>query len=71
MTPRQTDWIHARVVARMKELDLSSYKVAQMTDGEVSEDKVRRYVTGEQGMGSAKLQHVLRVLGLTVTRDSV
>ncbi len=68
MTADRADWIQARVIARAAELGLSSYEIAKRTAGGVSEDHVRDYLTRRKSMGSHKLQHVLRVLGLDVVQ---
>lgn len=62
----RADWIQSRVIARAAELNLSSYEIAKRTGGAVSDDHVRKYLTRSASMGSHKLQHVLRVLGLTI-----
>jgi hypothetical protein len=67
--PRLTDWVQARVIERAAELGLTAYAIAQRTEGAVSEDHVRAYLTKSKSMGSHKLQHVLRVLGLTITPE--
>ena len=61
-----TDWIQSAVIARARELGLTAYAIAKATDGAVSEDHVRAYLTRRKSMGSHKLQHVLRVLGMTL-----
>ncbi len=65
----EKDWIQARVIARARELQLTSYAIAQRTEGAVSEDHVRAYLTRAKSMGSHKLQHVLRVLGLRIETE--
>lgn len=70
MTKGPPDWIQARVIARAAELGLTSYAIAKATDGKVSEDHVRNYLTRSSSMGSHKLQHVLKVLGLTIELSS-
>lgn len=60
------DWIQELVVSRAAALKLSSYKISKRTGNAVSEDHVRAYITREKSMGSHKLQHVLRVLGLKI-----
>lgn len=60
------DWIQAAVIARADELGLSSYAIAKATNGKVSEDHVRNYLTRSSSMGSHKLQHVLKVLDMDV-----
>lgn len=66
----QADWIQARVIARAEEMELSAYAIAKATNGAVSEDHVRDYLTRRKSMGSHKLQHVLRVLQLDVVEKS-
>jgi hypothetical protein len=63
----RADWVQARVIARAAELGLTAYAVAKLTGGAVSEDHVHAYLTRRKSMGSHKLQHVLRALGLTLT----
>lgn len=61
------DWIQDAVIARADTLGLTAYAIAQRSAGGVSEDHVQAYLTRKKSMGSHKLQHVLRALGLTVT----
>jgi hypothetical protein len=56
------------VIARAGELGLSAYAIAQQTRGAVSEDHVLAYLSRRKSMGSHKLQHLLRVLGLDISR---
>lgn len=63
------DWIQERVIAQAAELELTAYAIAQQTEGAVSEDHVRDYLTRRKSMGSHKLQHVLKVLGLKLICD--
>jgi len=67
MSEKKADWVCTAVTARIKELKLTSYELAKRTNGQVSEDQVRRYITGSRSMSSGKLQHVLRVLDLNIT----
>ena len=60
------DWVQSIVIEQAKMLDLTAYAIAQATGYAVSEDHVRAYLTRRKSMGSHKLQHVLRVLGLTI-----
>lgn len=59
----RADWLQLAVIARVTARRLSSYRLSQMTDGAVSEDHIRAYLTRKKSMGSHKLQHVLRALG--------
>lgn len=63
----RADWIQARVIARARELDLTAYAIAKLTVGAVSQQHVSDYFSRRSSMGSHKLQHVLRVLGLTLS----
>jgi hypothetical protein len=65
-TPSLRDEIQETCIARSEALGLSSYAIAQATGGEVSEDHVRAYLTRRKSMGSHKLQHVLKALGLVI-----
>ena len=66
-TPKpQEDWIQAACIERAKELRLNASEIARLTEGAVSDDHVRDYLTRRKSMGSHKLQHVLKVLGLTI-----
>lgn len=58
------DKIQDIIIKRAEQLGLSSYAIAQLTDGAVSEDHVRKYLTHRNSMGSHKLQHVIRALKL-------
>ena len=60
------DIIQETVIRRADQLGLSSYAIAQLTGGAVSEGHVRQYLIRRSSMGSHKLQHVLRVLKLEV-----
>lgn len=62
-----TDEIQEIVIARVARLGLTSYAIAKSSDWAVSEDHVRAYITRRKSMGSHKLQHVLRVIGLRVS----
>lgn len=61
-----SDWIQDIIIARTTALGMTAYALAQATDGAVSEDHVRAFLTRKKSMGSFKLQHVLRALGLTI-----
>lgn len=63
----RADWVQRRVADRARELGLTAYAIAAACGHAVSQDHVRAYLRGEKSMGSHKLQHVLRVLGLDVT----
>lgn len=63
------DWIQERVIARAAELEMTAYAVAKATEGAVDENHVRNYLQRRSSMGSHKLQHVLRVLGIGLTVD--
>jgi hypothetical protein len=65
------DEIQSAVIARVRELGLTAYAVAKATGGAVSEDHVRAYLSRQKSMGSHKLQHIFRALGLTVQVNSV
>jgi hypothetical protein len=60
------DWLQSAVIARAAALKLTAYAIAKLTDGKVSEDHVKDYLLRRKSMGSHKLQHVLRVLGMEV-----
>ena len=62
-----SDQIQEAVIARAAKLGLSAYAVAKATEGAVSENHVRCYLTREKSMGSHKLQHIFRALGLKIT----
>lgn len=63
------DKIQDIVIKRAQQLGLTSYAIAQMTEGQVSEDHVRAYLTHRKSMGSHKLQHVIRALKLQIVPD--
>lgn len=63
------DWILSIVAHRAAALRLTPYAIAKATNGQVSDDAIRLYLRGEYSLGSNKLQHVLRALGLTVMLD--
>lgn len=60
------DWVQEAVIARAAELQLSAYALAQATGWAVSPDHVLAYLNRKKSMGSHKLQHLLRALGLSV-----
>lgn len=60
--------IRERVIARAKELGLTAYAIARDTNGIVSPDHVKRYITDEADMTGERLDAVMRVVGLQVTR---
>lgn len=62
-----TDSIQALVSKRARELNLTAYAIAQATSGAVSRQHVHDFLRGDKSMGSEKLQHVLVVLGLTIS----
>jgi len=68
------DDIQDAVIARAAELGLTAYAIAAATRTDlhprgVSERHVREYLGRRASMGSHRLQHVLRVLGLAVMRE--
>jgi predicted DNA-binding transcriptional regulator YafY len=63
------DWLQDEAIARAKELGITAYGLAKATGWAVSENHIRRYLARERSMGSHKLQHLLRVLGLTVVAE--
>ena len=71
LPPDQHDWIQDTVIARAKSLGLSAYAIARATDGRVSEDHIRGYLTRQSSMGSHKLQHVIAALGLRIVPASL
>lgn len=58
------DTILSAVKARAEKLGMSSYAIAKATGDVVSEDAVRKYLTGKQSLGSDRLSLVLAVVGL-------
>jgi len=60
------DWIQNVVIRRARGLELTAYSIAKLTLGRVSEDHVKNYLERRASMGSHKLQHVFRVLGLDI-----
>lgn len=65
-TQDRSDWIQARVIARARDLGLTSGAIARRIGGLVSENHIRCYLGKTKSMGSHKLQHVLSALGLTI-----
>ena len=63
------DWVQAAVIRRAEKLGLTSYAIAKASGGAVSEDHVCDYLTRRKSMGSHKLQHVLKALGLRLVAD--
>jgi hypothetical protein len=61
---RPPDWIRDVVVARARELGLTKYAVAKLS--KVSEKHVGSYFNGQKSMTTERLQHLLKVLGLTL-----
>ena len=54
--------IRAAVVAAKDRLGLTAYAIARQTNGAVSDDMLRLYLTGKSDLTSEKLDAVLRVL---------
>ena len=61
-----SDWIQDTVIARASQLEKSAYRIAVDCGHAVSEDHINDYLRRRKSMGSHKLQHVLKVLGLKV-----
>jgi uncharacterized protein YktB (UPF0637 family) len=63
--------LRARVIDRARELDLTAYAIAVAAkhgdEWVVSADHVKAYLDGAKDMTSAKLDAVLKVLGLRVS----
>ena len=66
-TAPAADWIQSAVISRARELSLTAYAIAKLTNGAVSADHVKDYLERRKSMGSHKLQHVLAVLGLAIS----
>ena len=66
MPTDQHDWLQDAVIDRAKKLGVTAYWIAKQTAGAVSNDHVMAYLSRRKSMGSHKLQHVLRTLGMTV-----
>lgn len=62
-----SDWIQEAVITRAAELEKTAYRIAQDCDQLVSEDHIHKYLNRKSSMGSHKLQHVLRALGLQIS----
>lgn len=52
------------IQARMTELDITVYKLAQIS--EVNRDNIYRWLAGRQEIGAGKLERILDALGLEV-----
>jgi len=61
-----TDSIQEACIARMNALKLNPNQVAELLDGQVSRSHVCDYLTRRSSIGSHKLQHVLKALGMTI-----
>jgi hypothetical protein len=59
------DWIQEWVIQRAHDLNLSPYEIAERTNGAISHDTAKRYMSRRGAMNSFKLQHILTVLGVT------
>lgn len=64
------DWIQDACIDRARELGLTAYAVAKLTGFAVGADHVKDFLERRKAMGSHKLQHVLRALGLTLAADA-
>jgi hypothetical protein len=62
--PKPPSSIRAAVVERAAALDLTAGAIARQTEGVVSDDMLRLYLTGKSDLTSAKLDAVFRVLGM-------
>jgi hypothetical protein len=58
------DWLMEAAIARAEALGLTAYEIAKRTGWAVSADHVKDYLSRKKSMGSNRLQHVLKVLGL-------
>lgn len=68
-TDGKGDWIAERVIARAAELNLTAYAIAKRTEGAVTENAVKDFLSRRCSLSSRKLQHLFKVLGLTVVVD--
>lgn len=60
------DWVQEVVIARAAALGLTAHAIAKRTGDAVSEDHIVAYLKRRASMGSHKLQHVLRAIGVTL-----
>jgi hypothetical protein len=63
------DWIQASVAKEMDVQGLTSTDVEELSGGAVPASHIDRYRNRKASMGSHKLQHILRVLGLSIVRE--
>jgi predicted transcriptional regulator len=62
----RADWIQARVIARMRELGMTEHAVAKLVEDHVARSHVYAYLSKRASMGSHKLMHLFRAIGLTL-----
>ena len=60
---QRNDPLREAVIDRMAELKITAYRVAQLSEGAVSEDAVRRYQTRVVSLNSRHVSAILSVLG--------
>lgn len=67
MPKRKTpDTIRVAVTDRAAALNLTAHAIAKATDGAVSDDMLRLYLTGRSDLTGGKLDAVFRVLGISL-----
>ncbi|HTV49181.1 MAG TPA: hypothetical protein VMG59_12135 [Phycisphaerae bacterium] len=62
----QKDEIQEAVIAKVEKLGLNSYSLGQAVDGKISQRHIYDYLHRRKSMGSNKLQHLLKVLGMKI-----
>lgn len=60
---QRNDPLREAVIDRMAQLKITAYRVAQLSEGAVSEDAVRRYQTRMVSLNSRHVSVILSVLG--------
>lgn len=63
------DWVQDACIARAESLGLTAYAIAKLTGDAVGPDHVKDFLERRKAMGSHKLQHVLRALGLRLETE--
>ena len=62
--------IRSIVIKRAARLDMTAYAIARDTKGAVSPDQVQRFMAGTGDITSARLDAVMKVLGLEIRPKS-
>ena len=60
------DEIREAIIRRVDKLGLTAYAIAKASNGKLTQKHVREYLIRESSMTSARLQHLLPIIGMEV-----